>query len=127
MTLAEVGEKIKSAAAFLTRKDVYAALIIVFVGLASFCLGALWQRDRNRPDVNITNADMAAFNDSNIAQEPNGQGSTTDAYVGSYTSKIYRLTTCPGVSAINPDNRVYFASQDDAVAAGYIAAKNCKM
>ena len=124
MRLTETKEKIKSLATFITRKDVYTALVIIFVGLASFCLGALWQKDRSQPDITITNADIAGDTSPSTGS---GQGSTTDAYVGSYTSKIYRLTTCPGVSAINPDNRVYFASQEDAQAAGYIPAKNCKM
>lgn len=120
MRLTESLEKIKSAAAVLTRKDVYVALIIIFAGLASFCLGALWQKDASRPDITIQNAASADLAEGK-------EGSTTDAYVGSYTSKIYRLKTCPGVSAINVDNRVYFATADDAEAAGYIAAKNCKM
>lgn len=123
MRLTESLEKIKSAAAFLTRKDIYAALIIILVGLASFFLGALWQRDISQPNINIQNANTASQSDAG----PNEQGSTTDAYIGSYTSKIYRLTTCPGVSAINPQNRVYFATKADAESAGYIGAKNCKM
>lgn len=114
MNIAEVGEKIKSAAAVLARKDVYAALIIVFVGFASFFLGALWDKDRGAPQVSI--------------QSPTEeQGTSTDPYVASWTSKIYRLTTCPGVSAINDANKVYFATAEDAEAAGYTAAKNCKM
>ena len=120
MRLTESLEKIKSLALLLTRKDIYLALIIIFVGLASFCLGALWQKDASRPDVTIQNTASAYLS-------VGGQGSTTDTYVGSYTSKIYRLTTCPGVSAINPQNKVFFASKDDAEAAGYVAAKNCKM
>ena len=120
MRLTESLKKIKSLATFLTRKDIYLALIIVFVGLASFCLGALWQKDASRPDITIQNAASA-----NLAVGE--EGSTTDAYVGSYTSKIYRLTTCPGVNVISVDNKVYFASKADAEAAGYIGAKNCKM
>jgi len=116
MSLPELTLKIKSLAAFLTRKDVYAALIIVFVGLTSFFLGAMWQRDRNRPDISIKATEVIS-----------GQGSTTGAYIGSYTSKIYRLATCPGVNVINPDNKVYFATKESAEAAGYVAAKNCKM
>ncbi len=120
MRLTESLEKIKSLALLLTRKDIYVALIIILVGIASFCLGALWQKDASRPDITIQNAASADL----AAGE---EGSTTDAYVGSYTSKIYRLKTCPGVSAINPQNEVFFATKDDAEAAGYIAAKNCKM
>ena len=120
MRLTESLEKIKSLSTFLTRKDVYLALIIIFVGIASFCLGAMWQKDASSPDITIQNAASA-----DLAER--GEGSTTDAYVGSYTSKIYRLKTCPGVSAISVDNRVYFATAEDAETAGYIAAKNCKM
>ncbi len=123
MSLAEVKEKIKTLATFLTRKDIYAALVIVFVGLASFFLGAMWQNDRTSTQVTIEE-DNTALNASNGANE---EGSTTDAYVGSWTSKIYRLKTCPGVSVIRESNRVYFGSKSDAEAAGYTAAKNCSM
>ena len=121
MSLPELNEKIKSLAAFLTRKDIYAALIIVFVGLSSFFLGAMWQRDRNRPDISIQSVNGASPSTSS------GQGTSTSPYIGSYTSKIYRLATCPGVNVINPDNKVYFATKESAEAAGYVAAKNCKM
>ena len=123
MSLAEVKEKIKSLALLLTKKDVYVAIIIVLVGLASFFLGALWQKDQNREDVTIKSADTAVFE----AENGNEEGSTTDAYVGSYTSKIYRLATCPGVNAIREDNKVWFSTKADAEAAGYVAAKNCNM
>lgn len=123
MSLAEVKEKIKAWAALLTRKDVYAALVIIFVGLASFCLGALWQNDENRPAMTIQDASAAAQGQNGADEE----GSTTDAYVGSWTSKIYRLKTCSGVKAVRESNRVYFASKSAAEAAGYVPAKNCSM
>jgi len=114
-------------AAFLTRKDIYAALIIVFVGLSSFFLGAMWQRDRNRPDISIQSdggAGGTSIPTSAVGTPTSSVGA--GAYIGSYTSKIYRLATCPGVNVINPDNKVYFATKESAEAAGYVAARTAK-
>jgi len=124
MSLTELSEKIKSFAKLLTRKDIYAALTIVLVGLASFFLGAMWQKDKGRPEISIS---LPAADSINSPQADSGDGNSTDAYIGSYTSKIYRLATCPGVSAISAQNKVYFATKASAEAAGYVPAKNCKM
>ena len=69
MRLTEAKEKIKSLALLLTKKDVYVAIIIVLVGLASFFLGALWQKDQNREDVTIKSADTAVFEAENGNEE----------------------------------------------------------
>lgn len=45
---------------------------------------------------------------------------------GNRTSKIYHLSRCAGYARVSPANVVPFASEADAVAAGYRKAKNCR-
>jgi phosphatidylserine/phosphatidylglycerophosphate/cardiolipin synthase-like enzyme len=44
---------------------------------------------------------------------------------GTRKSKIYRLPGCAGYACVSPANRVSFASEAEAVQAGYRKAKNC--
>lgn len=44
---------------------------------------------------------------------------------GNRNSKIYHLPACPDYGRLKPENVVPFASEGDAVAAGYRKAKNC--
>jgi hypothetical protein len=45
--------------------------------------------------------------------------------VASKTGKIYYLQTCTGLGRIKPENRVYFASEKEAQAAGLAKAASC--
>ena len=45
---------------------------------------------------------------------------------GTRKSKIYHLPGCSGYERMSPANRVSFASEREAVVAGYRKAKNCR-
>jgi phosphatidylserine/phosphatidylglycerophosphate/cardiolipin synthase-like enzyme len=45
---------------------------------------------------------------------------------GTRTSKIYHLPGCAGYARTSPAHRVSFASEAEAVAAGYRKARNCR-
>ncbi|MDA1280132.1 MAG: hypothetical protein O3B95_08865 [Chloroflexi bacterium] len=45
---------------------------------------------------------------------------------GCTTTKIYCRPNCPPGRRTKPENRVYFTSTDDALAAGFRACKVCK-
>jgi len=47
-------------------------------------------------------------------------------YVASKTGKSYHLPWCSGAKQIKESNKVYFSSKEEAEAAGYTPAKNCK-
>ena len=47
-------------------------------------------------------------------------------YVASKNGERYYLPWCGGVSRINEENKVWFASKAEAEAAGYTPAANCK-
>jgi deoxyribonuclease I len=45
--------------------------------------------------------------------------------IGNRSSKIYHLPNCPDYNKVSEKNREMFATEADAVAAGYRKAKNC--
>ena len=47
-------------------------------------------------------------------------------YVGSKSGEKYHLLTCPGAKQIKDENKIYFASKEDAMRNGYTPASNCK-
>ena len=51
---------------------------------------------------------------------------TEKKYVGSKNSDKYHLPWCSGAARIAEENKVWFASKEEAEAAGYTPAANCK-
>jgi deoxyribonuclease-1 len=51
--------------------------------------------------------------------------SSRSAIIGNRSSKIYHHPGCPNYAKISPENRVPFASEEKALAAGYRVAGNC--
>lgn len=47
-------------------------------------------------------------------------------YVASKKGTKYHLPWCPGAKAMNEENKIYFNSKEEAEAAGYTPAVNCK-
>jgi len=45
--------------------------------------------------------------------------------IGNRNSRIYHLSNCPDYNKVSPRNRVPFATEAEAQAAGYRRAKNC--
>lgn len=59
------------------------------------------------------------------SQEPTPPA-TTGKYVGSKSGTRYYLPTCSGVSRIKEENRVWFATKEEAESRGLLPATNCK-
>lgn len=51
---------------------------------------------------------------------------TTGAYVGSRRGERYHLPWCAGAKTISEENKIWFASKEEAEAKGYTPAANCK-
>jgi hypothetical protein len=112
------------------------AAIVLLVGLGAFGLGRLSAASGQKGTLRIIYPDAKAAaplaNTAAVANAaealqaapesaPAGQG----AYVASKSGTKYYLAACSGASRIKQENRVYFVSKDDAVAAGYGPAANC--
>ena len=73
---------------------------------------------------NLRAASSQSLDISSLAEGP--QAGTDGPVRGNRHSKIYQWPGCPSYDAILPENRVEFASAQDAKAAGYRPAKNCR-
>jgi deoxyribonuclease I len=56
---------------------------------------------------------------ADMAPSPSG------SIIGNRSSKMYHRPGCPNYAKIAPENRVAFASEEEALAAGYRVAGNC--
>lgn len=48
------------------------------------------------------------------------------SYVGNSNTGKFHYADCHFVGKMNPNNRVYFNTRDEAVKAGYVPCKRCK-
>ena len=46
-------------------------------------------------------------------------------YVGNANSKKFHFADCSMVNKMNPANKVYMNTRDEAIAAGYVPCKRC--
>lgn len=59
------------------------------------------------------------------ASAPGVNASQYGSLVGSTTSNKYHLPSCRFAAKIRPENRIYFANEEDAKKKGYISCKTC--
>ncbi|RJQ35231.1 hypothetical protein C4568_01265 [Candidatus Parcubacteria bacterium] len=91
--------------------------IVVLVGLISFGLGRLSALEEARPPVSVSMAAAVA------APAPVAPGGLV---VASRGGSSYYYPWCGGAQNIAEGNKVWFDSEKEAEAAGYVPAKNCK-
>lgn len=117
--------------------DVLLVSAVALVGVAAFGLGRLSASDRptavalcdTLPTHTTSTADLAAAAAPIAPSDtPKEQGTTSGAarYVASKNGTVYHLPWCTGAQRIKDANKVWFASKDEAEAAGYHPASNCK-
>lgn len=95
-------------------------LVVVLATSASFWLGMLTEREAGQgSDFSIEYAQQGAA----VAQAVTAQDGR---YVASRSGTKYHLPTCSGAKTISEVNKVWFASKEEAEAAGYAPAANCK-
>ena len=112
----EFNAKIKNVVDdLLTERGLIA--VVFLVALASFALGRLSALETARPAVSIRQAALAA------EARPMAPGGLV---VASRTGTSYHYPWCSGADSIKSANQVWFQNEQDARAAGYTPAKNCK-
>jgi hypothetical protein len=134
-------KKLKS---WLADDTLYIAVLLVFVGVTSFGLGRLSVGEGGptasepvekvqllasstalAPYLSSTTTSLVARNEAAVITAPVPKPALAGPYVGSKSGTKYYLTTCASAKRIKEANKVYFASVNDAKAAGYTPAANC--
>ena len=115
---------------------VFYQLLIIVVAIVAFGLGRLsvMPESGGAPDKLPPPSTPAAITPNipattrNTARDttPNtAPGSVAKVYVASKNSDKYHLPSCSGAKRIKEENKVWFSSQAEAEASGYIPAANC--
>jgi len=137
-------EKIKLFFKKLSRRDdLFVVLIIVLVGFGGFGLGRLSIIEEGRGPVifdhrndQLSTTNFQSPPKVNQLSAENGQNtnfqtsivahSQEKQYVASVKGSKYHFPWCSGAGRINEENKIWFASKEEAEKAGYEPAKNCK-
>jgi hypothetical protein len=131
MTIPALGTRIKH---FLGRipMDALVVMALLLTATASFGLGILAGKDMARGEsqgIWIEQRPVVAAKlgegelKTAVRADPIAAGGQ---YVASKNGQAYYLPWCGGASRINEENKVWFASKEEAEAKGYRPAKNCK-
>lgn len=139
MSISEALSKIKAYVGFIEKREIYASFLIFFTALASFALGRLSANQSKRTPVTVESMasvyEAKAVGDTKrevpsiaspkpVTKVPQANAGT-GSYVASKSGKKYYLPACSGVKRIKDENKVWFAAESDAQAAGYTPAANC--
>lgn len=101
----------------------YVPAIVALVGLSCFGLGRLSVAAGEAPRLVINAPGVQLAASAAVVQA--SQGGKSGAYVASKSGSKYYLPSCSGASRINEANKVWFATVEEAEAAGYTPAANC--
>lgn len=126
MSIAKLGGKGKR---IVEQNAIYSAIIVGVVGVISFGLGYLSRGSVEVSAVAIENAyptpELALQGGESIlgavvVDEDRGQ------FVASRSGSKYHYPWCSGAKRIKEENKLWFATKEDAERAGYEPAKNCE-
>ena len=105
-------------------KPFYTLLLILIIASIFLAFGRLSALEEKQTPIKITypNPPRPGLGDlgGNTTVQTGGE------VIGSKSGKKYYFPWCGTVSRIKPENQVHFASVDEARAAGYTPAANCK-
>jgi hypothetical protein len=75
----------------------------------------------------VVTAPTAVGDRGDVGAEGVGAATSQDGrYVASKNGSAYHLPWCSGAARIKEENKIWFATKEEAEAAGYRAASNCK-
>lgn len=130
MIIANLAEKSKlwRQKLALEADPIFAALLVLLLGLGTLGLYELFRLESQKPAIVITNGliESVAVNNAQSAGDSTSPAPTKEGKVlASKNGKKFYYPWCSGVSRIKEVNRVYFASAALAEAVGYTQAANC--
>lgn len=109
---------------FLANDQYFYGCLVIIVGLLSFILGQLSvnqvKEESSANKILIEKPDKIDETNSKISA-----GELNQPIIASKSGTKYHLISCPGANQIKKENRITFASVEEARAAGYTPAGNC--
>lgn len=108
------------------QKDLFLALCLIFVSTISFNLGKINSLKQTPITIDGVAADIySASNQEGIIKTNNKPTVVDRRVVVSKNSDKYHFTWCSGAKRIKEENKIWFADEAAAQAAGYTKAGNC--
>ncbi|MFA6257469.1 MAG: hypothetical protein WC671_00455 [Candidatus Paceibacterota bacterium] len=105
-------------------KDVLVVIIVILVGLISFELGRL-SKENDQGGLKIEYTDPNLTQTANIISTVTNNKTGKNFFASSKGSKYYSLG-CSAGKTIKQENRVYFATGEEAEVAGYTLSSSCR-
>lgn len=108
-------------------------LVVLLVGVSAFGLGRMSVSSQisteNVPGIDRqlgAEASMQTVKSAKrVTERDLGSTITAGDFVASRNGTKYHALTCPGAKQISDKNKIYFLTEDQAMAAGYTRAANC--
>ena len=131
-------EKIKQFIESEKGKDILIVFIVILVGLGTFELGRLSNGgsssgikiDYPNHQMETQSANVISSTNHLEARPPSGEKtpkpSTSNNFFASSKGSKYYSIGCSAGKTIKPENRIYFATQDEAQKAGYELSSSCQ-
>lgn len=124
-------EKIKQFIQSEKGKDILIVIIVILVGLSSFELGRLSNKE-SKAGINIEYPTQLLNQESNaistvsdIEKQTKNTNVTTKTFFASNRGSKYYSIGCSGGKTIKQENRIYFATKEEAERAGYTLSSSC--
>jgi len=125
-----LSEKIKRVkdGIYPLEKDIFLVSALVLTALIAFGLGRLSVLAERKIPVKVDNFSAAAVQPtSGVGDSPTPDvGAIDKLYVASKNGTKYHYPWCSGAQTIKEENKIWFGSKEEAKAAGYTPASNCK-
>lgn len=101
------------------QSDITLTIGIILVALISFGAGRLTVPQSNKEPI-IIEGPTASVEQSLTIEEEKEEATEQGKFVGSVNSNKYHWPDCPWAKKIAPQNQIWFSSESEAQAAGYV-------
>ncbi len=116
-------EKIKGRGESSLLNGLFMVFLILLTGSACFGIGRLSALHKEKEPITIEYPPLVSgIGEGTLSQDFEPQGK----YVASQSGTKYYAVHCGSVSRIKEENKIYFATEEEAELAGFSKAENCK-
>lgn len=110
-------------------KDIMVVIIVILVGLGSFELGRL-SKGNGTSGIKIEYTEETSGQEANVASAIENteiiQNSSRKSFFASNKGNKYYPVGCSAGKTLKQENRIYFATKEEAERAGYSLSSSCR-